>query len=186
MNLGIVALAGVGLWTAFAVRVAGAEELHVVADSSRVEYHITHSLSDVTDSAGIASGVVEIDPASATVYAARVDVDLRALRTGIDMRDRHIHSSDYLDTARFPTARFDFAAALADSGGAVRARGTLALHGVEREIEVPLRLLPRADGVRVRGTFTIALADHDIPRPKMMMLAAGKTVDVRLDLLFAR
>jgi polyisoprenoid-binding protein YceI len=187
MKGGCLVAAGVIAWLLGAAAHVTAEELHVVSDSSQVEYHITHSLSDVTGTAGVASGTVEFDSATASIYAARIAVDLRALRTGIDMRDRHIHSSDYLDTARFPTAQFDFAVALPDSGdGALRARGTLALHGVEREVEVPLRLHAQAGGVRVRGTFTIALADHGIARPKMMMLAAGKTVDVRIDLLLAR
>lgn len=166
--------------------VAGAVELHIVADSSHVEYHITHTLSDVTDRAGTPSGTVELDSATATVHAARVEVDLRDLRTGNETRDRHIHSSDYLDTARFPTAVFTFGAALPDSTpDRVRVRGTLALHGVDREVEIPLRLERRAAALRARGTFVVTLADHAIPRPKKAIFAAGKTVEVRLDLYFA-
>jgi len=182
--LGVIAIGIAGLWAQ--VQPAGAVELHLVPDSSRVEYFITHTMSDVTDFAGPAAGMVDIDVETATVHAARVEVDLRGLRTGIDKRDAHIHSHEYLDTARFPTAVFVFAAALAgDAPATVRVRGTLALHGVEREVEIPLQLAPRAGALHVRGRFTIALADHGIKRPKVLLLSAGKTVEVRLDLLFA-
>jgi polyisoprenoid-binding protein YceI len=166
---------------------AVALELHAVADSSRVEYHITHTISAVTDRAGTVSGRAEVDPARGTVHAARIEVDLRALQTGIEKRDKHIKSAEYLDVERFPTAVFAFSNVIPDSSAAaaaVRVRGALELHGVQRQIEIPLQLEWHPDRLRVGGAFTITLADHGIKQPKKMLFSAGKTVDVRLDLLF--
>jgi polyisoprenoid-binding protein YceI len=166
---------------------AGAVELGLVPDSSLVEYHIDHTVSAVTDRAGLPSGRIDANPATRTVQTARVEVDLRWLRTGITQRDEHIHSAEYLDVAKFPMASFVLEAAEPDPASPthVRARGTLSLHGVDRPVEIPLELVARDGALRVRGKFTITLADHGIKRPKKLVFSAGKTVDVRVDLLFA-
>lgn len=164
-------------------------ELHVVVDSSRVEYHITHTISDVTDRAGTVTGRVEVDSAG-VLQSGLVEVDLRELRTGIQSRDHHIHSAEYLDVEHYPTARFTATDLRPDSTdaankNALRARGTLELHGQTRDIEVPLVVERTDDTLRARGQFTITLADYGIKRPKKLMFAAGKTVDVRVRLLFS-
>jgi polyisoprenoid-binding protein YceI len=129
----------------------------------------------------------------------RVAVDLRALTTGNGTRDQHVKSSDYLDVEKFPEARFHIAAATTDPSLAVagdstaalwlgRVRGPIGLHGVEQTLEVPIRidrLAEREGAVRVRGRFILQLADFGIPQPKKLLFAAGKSVEVRLDLVFA-
>ncbi len=167
---------------------------------SRVEYHITHTLKDVTDVAGIPEGHVRVDTTQGVwALEGRVSVDLRALVTGNQMRDRHVKSSDYLDVERFPKADFRIVEASPDPSLAVasdsvpaawmgRVRGPLKVHGVEHMLELPLRLdvVPGREGaLRARGRFILQLADFAIPRPKKLGLSAGTSVDVRLDLVFA-
>jgi polyisoprenoid-binding protein YceI len=166
--------------------------LHLQPDSSRVEYHIEHSIAAVTDLAGTPSGELRATATDAGVaLAGRVEVDLRALQTGISQRDQHIRSAEYLDVEHHPTARFVLEAVQPDSGDttATRARGTLQLHGVERPLELPVTLqwsgAPGQSPLHVAGRFVLRLADHGIKRPKKLLFAAGKTVDVRLDLRFA-
>jgi len=167
--------------------------------ASRVEYHITHTLKDVTDLAGTPEGHVRLDTTDGVwVLEGRASVDLRALVTGNGTRDRHVKSADYLDVERYPTATFHIVEAIADPSLAVasdsthaawigRVRGPLAVHGVEHMLEVPMRFdaVPGREGaLRARGRFILQLADFAIPRPKKLMLAAGTSVEVRLDLVF--
>jgi polyisoprenoid-binding protein YceI len=171
-------------------------ELHVQPDSSRVEYHITNPLGDVTNVAGPASGSVHADRSGTLALTGRVSVDLRQLTTGIGMRDHHVKSKSYLDVEQYPYAEFELREAAPDSGRGdgghtpslgngrqALATGTLRLHGVTREVEIPVSLDWQQSRLRVRGSFTIALQDYGIPRPKRLVIVAGKTVDVRLDLL---
>lgn len=174
--------------------------LGLVPDSSRVEYHITFSLSDVTNTAGPASGTVLATRAGGSDFFGIVSVDLRGLQTGIGRRDRHIRSADYLDTERYPLAELRIAEVVADSNRtpepaatatnpagsdlSARVHGTLDLHGVRRDVDIPVDLDWRGEQVRVRGRFPIRLADHAIRRPKRLLLATGESVEVRVDLLF--
>lgn len=196
---------GFGIWLCAGGSAAGGELLHlkVDADSSRVEYHISFSLSDVTNSAGLPAGEVLADSARGVGFFGRVSVDLRDLSTGIGMRDRHVKSADYLDVDRYPYAELQISEVVADSnvtvganstttgdgasvdGSPARVRGTLRLHGVKQNVEIPVLLHWQGNRVRVRGKFSILLADHGIEQPKRLLLSAGESVEVRLDLLFA-
>jgi len=159
--------------------------LHLVPATSHVQYHIDHSVKGVTNDAGPVSGLAETDSAGC-LQSGVVEVDLRGLQTGIGMRDRHVKGEDCLDVAHFPTARFTLqpppAPAAADS---LLANGTMELHGQTHELQVPLLVTREGPGLWLQGRFTFVLADWGIKRPKRFGLAAGKTVDVRLDLHFA-
>jgi len=181
---------------------AGGEPLFLQLDpaASRVEYHITHTLKDVTDVAGIPAGHVRVDTTGGGwTLEGRASVDLRALVTGNGTRDRHVKSADYLDVERFPAAEFHLTEAIADPSLAVasdsmpaawigRVRGPLQVHGVEHTLEVPLRFdaVPGREGaLRARGRFILKLADFGIPQPKKLLFAAGTQVDVWIDFTFA-
>ena len=172
-------------------------DLRLQPDSSHVEYHITNPLGDVTNSAGTLEGEAHADRAGSLALTGRVRVDLRQLQTGIGMRDHHVKSKSYLDVEVYPLAEFELRGTAPDSapGGAIQAAGmpgaqteimsgTLQLHGVTRDVEIPVTLQWQQEQLRVRGSFTILLADYGNPRPRRLVIAAGKTVDVRLNLLF--
>ena len=177
---------GVGIllgWLLAAMpRPVHATALHLVPGQSRVEYHIDHSVAAVTDVAGPARGTAQVDSAGQLV-SGQVDVDLRGLQTGIAKRDGHIKSAEYLDVEHFPLARFALAGTHA-AGDSVQATGTLDLHGETHDLHLPLRVTHDGARLHVEGRFRFALADWGIKRPKKMIFAAGKTVDVRLDLVF--
>lgn len=172
-------------------------DLRIEPDSSRVEYHITNPLGDVTNVAGPAAGRVHADSTGVLSVNGRVSVDLQQLATGIGMRDHHVKSKSCLNVETYPLAEFELHGVAPDTAvsGEARpagrdsvqpavARGTLQLHGVTREIDIPVTLQWEQNQLRVHGRFTILLADYDIPRPRRLVIAAGKYVDVRLDLLF--
>ncbi len=175
--------------------VAAPVDLRVEPDSSQVDFHITNPLGDVTNPAGAPSGVVHADSVGSLALTGRVQVDLRQLVTGIGMRDRHVKSKSILDVETYPISEFKLTAVTPDTvphggnrtapGVSVQhavAHGTLQLHGVTHEVEVPVELAWERARLRVRGDFTILLADYGIPRPKRLFIEAGKSVDVRLDL----
>jgi hypothetical protein len=90
--------------------------LHVLADSSRVTYFITHPLGDVRNTAGTPGGEVHVERAGAEWrLSGTITVDLRRLDTGIGQRTRHIQSEEYLDVERFPIASFEFTRVSCDS-----------------------------------------------------------------------
>jgi polyisoprenoid-binding protein YceI len=123
-----------------------------------------------------------------------VEVDLTTLDSGMADRDLNMREN-HLHTGRFPTTTFRGGRVLEGGGVDLTGGGShefllageIDLHGVTREIEVPVELRydetagePR---LHVKTTFPIMLSDHEIPRPRFLFLKLAEKQVVTLDLL---
>jgi polyisoprenoid-binding protein YceI len=119
------------------------------------------------------------------------EVDLTSLDTGIGLRNRHMRDR-FLETDRFPFATFTGRVlsleAVDSQSFRVVAAGDLSIHGVtrRREIECGVHLeddatTQRARDLRVRCLFRVALADHDIPIPRLLFMRISEEVELELD-----
>jgi polyisoprenoid-binding protein YceI len=116
-----------------------------------------------------------------------VVVDLATFDTGIGKRNQHMRDN-HLETERFPQARFRGGAveAVRTEGGATvtALRGTLDLHGVVRPYRCDVTLRPRDDGsVAVTTAFVVKLSDHDIDRPRFLVMKLADEQKVRVELV---
>jgi polyisoprenoid-binding protein YceI len=95
------------------------------------------------------------------------ELELETLKTGIDMRDRHMY--DALETDSFPTARFEgrLLNEPPDEGemGAATVEGTFTIHGESKEIEVT-GVMGRLDGrIELEASFSIKITEYGMERP---------------------
>ncbi len=105
-----------------------------------------------------------------TVTEADFEVDLTTVTTNESRRDGRVQ--DALETGSFPTATFtltepiELAAGAAD-GEAVSATATgdLTVHGVTREIAMPVEAQLVDDTVVLVGSVDLALSDFDVEAP---------------------
>jgi polyisoprenoid-binding protein YceI len=115
------------------------------------------------------SGTMVIDGTT----AAKVDVeaDLTTLESDQPFRDGSIRNQA-LETGQFPTATFtltepiEFGSVPAE-GETVKidAKGKLSLHGVTRDVTIPLDAKVVNDVIVVTGQVDIEFADYDIAKP---------------------
>ena len=113
-----------------------------------------------------------------------LEVDLGSLDTGIGLRNRHMRDN-YLEVGKYPFASFRARIESTEPGPGqtyrVSARGTLSIHGVERERLLTCRVEPRGVGYRARCEFEVLLSDHDIEIPKIMFLKLANEIRLELD-----
>lgn len=106
-----------------------------------------------------------------TISEVMVDVDLTTLTSDDDRRDNAIRTRG-LETAAFPTATIELTDPI-DVGeipaeGEVfeaEAVGELTLHGVTRQVTVPVQGRWTGDHIEVVSSFEITFADYDVERP---------------------
>lgn len=67
---------------------------------------------------------------------------------------------------------------------AVRAKGKLVIHGVEKERIIACTLVVAPDGIRVTSTFDVAVDDHAIRVPRVVQQKIASVVQVTVDALF--
>ncbi|HEY0160200.1 MAG TPA: YceI family protein [Thermoanaerobaculia bacterium] len=117
------------------------------------------------------------------------DINLDSLVTDSPDLDKHLKTADFFDVGKYPRATFtstDLAAAPAGSpaGTTHVLRGTLDMHGVQKEVSVPVKAEQTADGVRATSEFTINRHDWGISYKGMADDLIKDNVLIRLDLSF--
>lgn len=147
-------------------------EWKLAASNSFVGYRVREKLaflpapSDAVGRTSAVDGSMKIS--GKTVDDVDVHADLGELRSDKAMRDRRVHELG-LETARFPDARFVLSDAISfetkpSAGRRVSrtATGKLTLHGVTRDVTVPIRAQWTAGRVEVIGSLDIDFADYQI------------------------
>jgi polyisoprenoid-binding protein YceI len=137
------------------------------------------------------SGTLTINGSSITSLS--VDVDMTTLRSDDDRRDAQLRMRG-LETSSYPTATFELTAPIsfeqAPAEGdtvTVEARGELTMHGVRREIVVPVEARWTGDAIEVVASFDVVLADYEIEPPTgFVVLSVADHGTVELHLLFAK
>ncbi len=136
-------------------------------------------------------GSLTVDGTSIT--AMQVTVDMTTLSSDDHRRDMSIHERG-LETDRFPTATFELTQPI-DVGSVpgegkelnLDATGNLTLHGVTKEVTVPIKAQWTGSRIEAVASFTVALADYDITPPVgFLVLSLADHGQVELHLLFEK
>jgi polyisoprenoid-binding protein YceI len=137
-------------------------------------------LESVNGSASGISGTVSFDPENPAATTGKIVVAADSLTVPNPMQKEHLHSATWLDVAKYPEITFE-AKTLANvkTDGNVTAAevtGTFTLHGVAKEITVPVKLtflkdklsarMPKLKGdlLVIRANFTLSRDDFNIQK----------------------
>lgn len=165
-----------------------------------VQFKTSAPLEDIVGTTNRVTGEIKVDPQNLKNgdAFARFEVDLASLDTGIGLRDTHMREQ-YLHTDRYPKAVFTLEGIEAPARRlepnqtvTLKARGFFELHGVKRNIEVPIQVtyLPESQAtmgklpgnlLRISSQFDIKLQDYKIERPQMVLLKVGEVAHISLD-----
>ena len=118
-------------------------------------------------------------------------IDTRSYNSNIGLRDQDVQEY-YLEVQQYPVIRFDSTGIQKierpqspEDAWQITVRGRLELHGVQREVIVPLRLLYQRNKIRAQGNFRFVLEDFNIRVPTLLFLKAGNQVDVEFRIVGA-
>jgi len=98
--------------------------------------------------------------------AVEFTVDAASVDTGNDGRDKHLRSPDFFDVAQFPQMTFVAKSFRQVEGDRWEAKGTLTLHGVSKEITVPVTHTGTGQGregkplIGFEATFDLQRSDY--------------------------
>lgn len=119
-------------------------------------------------------------------------IDSRSYTSNIGLRDQDVQEY-YLEVQQYPLIRFDSTGIQKferprspEDLWQITVRGRLELHGVQREVIVPLRLLYQTNKITAQGNFRFVLEDFNIRVPTLLFLKAGNQVDVQFSIVGER
>ncbi len=140
---------------------ARAESLRfrIQPEASEITFRATSRLMNAEGHFGRFSGDVVADPAGPTGARITLTIDAASLETGIEMRDKHLRSADFFDIERFPTIAFQSVRVEA-AGRRATVMGRLTLHGVTREIAVPVDVQITETALVASGEFIVNRGEY--------------------------
>ncbi|MDO8519248.1 MAG: YceI family protein [Deltaproteobacteria bacterium] len=155
-----------------------ASDFSVVPEKSSVRFTSEAPMETVRGETQKISGTVSVNPPSMAAAKASFSVDAGSLKTGNRLRDKNMRNN-FLHTAQFPEIVFR----LTGMGGTL-ATGKFTLHGVTKEIKIPVTALwnDKNNTLQVKSKFSILLSDYGIERPRILLLRLSDTVEVDLDI----
>ena len=117
------------------------------------------------------------------------DIDLNSIESDDEKLTGHLKSADFFDVATYPKATFTStslteAPAGSADGATHLLRGTLDLHGKQKEVSIPVKTTQTGEGVRATSEFTINRHDWGISYRGMADDLIKDNVLIRLDLMF--
>lgn len=152
--------------------------------NGHVEFTSDAPMERITAANDAADGILDI---GAQNFAVRIP--MRAFKGfNSPLQQEHFYEN-YVRSGDFPNALFEGRIIeevdLARPGTyRVRAKGRLTFHGVIQERIIPCALALDAHGIRVTGSFDIALADHNIRIPRVVHQKLAPVTRVEVDLRF--
>jgi polyisoprenoid-binding protein YceI len=117
------------------------------------------------------------------------DINIDSIETDTPDLTKHLKTADFFDVAKFPRAKFTStslteAPAGSPAGTTHVLKGNLNMHGVDREVTVPVQAQVTGEGVRAKSEFTINRHDWGISYKGMADDLIKDNVLMKLDLLF--
>lgn len=104
----------------------------------------------------------DFDPDNLEGASAELELDLASLSSGVEKRDGHLKSPDYLDVGKFATARVVVSDVKKD-GDAYEAVARVSAHGVDKEFPVSFEVTDKSeDSIRIEGQHQFQRADFEL------------------------
>lgn len=170
-------------------------------DSSRNQVTFTSKAprETIVGTTTTVTGHFDLKPRKLAKATGRFAVEWKSLDTGHAMKNQHMLAAPWVDATQYPEIAFTLSGIekikrKSKSGKSVRVHliGTLAINGAEKEMRIPATLVyvkPKksdksgkvTEGIGIRCSFTVALADFNIKgRGVGMAVAAKQKIKVSL------
>lgn len=157
-------------------------------DKSTAQFHAEDTYDAFDGKTNKLTGTIVADAAAPASASVTLSVDLRALDTGVGLRNKEMRER-YLQTPKFPAAAFKSVSVAAPASIAMNApadiqvTGDFTLHGITKRLTIPVRVVLIPDGrLHATSTFSVHMPDFGIDVPKNVLVTVNDDVPVRLDI----
>ena len=152
------------------------------AGNNQVTVFSESSLEDFTAVCNRVAGQCTIEPQHVETLAGKFSIQVKDLKTGMDLRDHHMAQSDWLDAAKHPTITIEITKVeevrkTAPTSASLTLVCACTLHGQTQPLRIPANLTyldetaetmrrVKGDLLRIRANFDLKLSDYGIVGPK--------------------
>jgi polyisoprenoid-binding protein YceI len=140
-RLGIL---GLVLSIAAAAPVLASDTYTIDKGHSSVEFKVRHFASKVNGRFGDFEGTIQADPAKPEASSVTFTIKTASIDTNNGKRDDDLRSPNFFDASKFPEITFKSSKMTATGKDQYAVTGTLTMHGVSKEVTLPVTYLGAA------------------------------------------
>ena len=156
---------------------------------NQASFFSTTPLEDITGLTNDVKGKVTFNVSDINTLKGSISISVATIKTGIDLRDEHLRSDNWLDAATYPEVTFVIKKVSdvnisADNKLEAKVTGDFSAHGVTKEIvaDVTMTYLDASEQTKqrapgdllgVQAKFNIVLSDYDVEN----MIVGQKVAD---------
>lgn len=166
------AIGAVWLWAALSTGPVWAVPETYVLDPAKTHIHfdVRATLHSFGGDAERAAGEIVWDAQADSLSGeSRLTVPVTGMTTHHAERDGHMR--EMFESANYPSIELrvkKISSDLSGRKGLYRIEGSLSMHGVEKDVEIPVIAESVSGGIRVRGRSEIVTSDYRLNPPSMM------------------
>jgi polyisoprenoid-binding protein YceI len=154
--------------------------LEFVPARTSVEFALDAAFHVVHGTFGVDHGAIQFDPTSRAI-SGEIVVNAASGNSGNDSRDRRMQR-EILETARYPEIAFrpDRVEGTLEASGAstVQVHGAFRIHGVERELTIPVRIEMTDEHWTLTSHFVVPYVKWGIKNPSNLLLHVSPSVEL--------
>ena len=175
-TLAVLLLAGAAL---------AADEFKIDPNHSSVNFAVAHAMgvSTVLGRFTAFEGKIALDDKDISKSSVNVTIKTASINTDVANRDNDLRSPNYFDVEKFPEITFQ-SKSVEKTGNGYTAHGTLTIHGVSRDVDLPFEFKGPMDAGQGRGKvmgahawLTVNRVDYGVGKATPMIGS-----DVKIDL----
>jgi polyisoprenoid-binding protein YceI len=108
---------------------------------SEAAFQIRHFVTQVRGQFDDFTGTIRMDPDNAAASSVEFEIAAASINTFNADRDKHLRSADFFDVEKHPRITFRSSRVEKTGEATYKVTGTLSLHGVSKEITLPVEFL---------------------------------------------
>ena len=145
---------------------------------NQASFYSSTPVEDITGLTNDVKGNASFDVSDITTLKGTISISTASLKTGIDMRDGHLQSADWLDAESYPEITFVIKSvgevkSIADNKLEAKVTGDFSAHGVTKEVVANVKMtyldeskqtkqkMP-GDLLGIEAKFNITLSDYNV------------------------
>ncbi len=141
MNRKLFAAAALSLLAALPIQ---AETFAIDAGHSEVGFQVRHLVSQTRGRFNDFAGTIDLDPKNLANSSVDFKIKTTSIDTNVADRDKHLRGADFFDAEKYPEITFKSKSIKAAGNDTYNVTGTLNMHGVSKDITLPVTYLGQA------------------------------------------
>jgi polyisoprenoid-binding protein YceI len=180
LKISFVALAAITISFAqgFKVSATGEQTFNFEDKRNQATFFSTTPLEDVTGISNGVSGKVTFNVSDIKTLKGSISIPVSSLDTGIELRNEHLKSSNWMDAESYPKIIFEIKGVSdvkveADNKLSAKVTGDFTVHGVTRQVVADATITYLVEGEQtkqrapgdllgVQSNFNVNLSDYDV------------------------